>query len=85
MSLVGSLVNRLLGLTPYELKRRRGELSLPEGKVDNVQLVLAYYLASRPTASFVQIGACDGVSSDPAHPFVKRGQMEAISLLSIIL
>jgi FkbM family methyltransferase len=78
MYLMGSLIHRILALTPYELRRRQGELALPDGKMDNIQLALAYYLESQTNPTFIQIGAGDGVSSDPTHDFVKRGQMKAV-------
>jgi FkbM family methyltransferase len=78
MHLIGSLARRILSLTPYELRRREEERILPDGNFDNVRLALAYYLETRRNLTFMQIGACDGVSGDSVHDFVKRGQMRAI-------
>jgi FkbM family methyltransferase len=79
MRLIKSVVNRWLRLTPYELRRRQQEERiLPTATFETIKLVLAYYLAAKPLPTFVQIGACDGVSGDPAHDFIVQGRLKAL-------
>lgn len=78
MRILRSLLWRILAFTPYELIRRENKPFLPEGNIEPIRIALAYYLASRSDVIFVQIGACDGVSEDPVHDFVKRGKMRAV-------
>src|SRR4051794_32746934 len=72
-----SFLSRLMLRLPFQVKRR-GDDELPEAKLDNIQLVLAYFIATKGNPTFVQVGACDGVSGDPAHSFVKRGEMISV-------
>jgi FkbM family methyltransferase len=79
MKTLKSIVRRCLEITPYEIKRRRNcKAVLPPATVDNIILALAYYVESKRLSTFVQIGACDGVSGDSSHYFIKRGQMRAV-------
>src|SRR6476619_5832923 len=74
-------VRQCLKLTPYELHRRyraAERIEIPAATLDSVRLALAYYLASGRLVTFVQIGACDGLSGDAAHDFVTKGKMRAI-------
>jgi FkbM family methyltransferase len=78
IELIKSFTRQCLKLTPYELKRRREEKTVPSASFDNVRLVIAYYMASTRLATFVQVGACDGVSGDPVHDLIKKGRMRAV-------
>jgi FkbM family methyltransferase len=79
MNTVKSLVRHAFSLTPYEIRRRQARRERPPATFESIfQLVLAHYLTCRPGATFVQIGACDGVSEDPAHDFVRKGVFRAL-------
>jgi FkbM family methyltransferase len=78
MNTVKSLVRHAFSLTPYEIRHRQTRRELPPGTFESIQLVLAHYLICRPGATFVQIGACDGVSEDPVHDFIRTGGFQAL-------
>lgn len=67
-----------MNCTPFEIKRRRVIRELPDATLESMQLLLAHYISFRPTASFVQIGACDGVSEDPVHGYIRKGVFQAL-------
>jgi len=64
--------------TPYEFSRRKQRNTLPSSTFENIIVALAYYGAVKQPPAFVQVGACDGVSGDSVHRFVKRGCMKAL-------
>lgn len=78
LRLIKSLVHKALSCTPYEFRRRVPDHSLPEPTLENIQLLLAFYCHTRPSARFVQIGACDGVSGDAVHDFIHGGTLRAL-------
>ncbi len=78
MRLINSIVRRCLQCTPYELRRRQAEQTLPPSCLESIHLVLAYYCMSNSEPTLVQIGACDGVSGDPIYNFVRQGRMRAV-------
>jgi len=78
MNPVKSLIRHAFSLTPYEIRRRQTQRELPPGTFESIQLVLTHYLTCRPGATFVQIGACDGVSEDHVHDFVRKGVFQAL-------
>jgi FkbM family methyltransferase len=78
MNTVKSLVRHAFSLTPFEIRRRQAQRELPPATFESIQLVLAHYLACRPGATFVQIGACDGVSEDPVHDFIRKGVFQTL-------
>jgi FkbM family methyltransferase len=72
------IVKKCLSLTPYELKAKRTLRRLPLATFESVKLALAYYIEANRIPVFVQVGANDGVSGDPAYDFIKQGKMRAI-------
>jgi FkbM family methyltransferase len=54
------------------------ERALPSASFDSIRLALAYYFESKRMITFVQIGACDGVSGDSVHDFIMQGWMRAV-------
>lgn len=76
MRLAKKLLRQLLNLTRYELVEKKNRL--PTATFDNVRLVLAYYLAVKPDATLVQVGANDGIMDDPVGDFVRLGKMKAV-------
>jgi FkbM family methyltransferase len=78
MNAVKSFVRHAFSLTPFEIRRRPARRELPTATFESVHLVLAHYLTCRPGATFVQIGACDGVSEDPVHDFIRKDVFQAL-------
>jgi len=80
LRLIKSFVRKGLSYTPYEVRRRPRfpERLLPKPTLENIQLLLAIYCQTRPMARFVQIGACDGVSGDVVHGFIKNSSLRAL-------
>jgi len=63
------LAQRLMALTPYEIRNRRRVL--PPSTLHPLNLVLAYYKARGGIRTIVQVGACDG-ADDPLVHFIKQ-------------
>jgi FkbM family methyltransferase len=58
--------------------RSAPEACLPQSTFENVALVMDYFVNCRPDSVFVQVGACDGVTSDSVYRFVKTGVLRSI-------
>jgi FkbM family methyltransferase len=71
-------IQRILGILGFRLIRARSARKyLPKPNVDNIEIIARLYgLPSRPLA-VLQIGACDGVTSDSLYPFIKEGTVKA--------
>ena len=81
MSALTVILRKCLARTPYDLVVRPLVPSTPPppaATLDNVRLALAYCLAEGFSEPFVQIGACDGVSGDPVHQFIRQGRLPAV-------
>jgi len=70
------LLRHLLKKTPFELASKHRRLHTPT--FDNLKLVLALYSITRPNPTFVQIGAYDGQTDDPASEYVLAGRMKCL-------
>lgn len=66
-----------MALTPFEIRRRPKHFERPKATFENVRLALAYYIESSKATTLLQIGACDGVTGDPAHDFIRSGRFRA--------
>jgi len=60
-------------MTPFDIRRR-----LPAASLTPLDLVLNSYDARGEQITIVQVGACDGVTSDPIRHHVKRGCARAV-------
>jgi FkbM family methyltransferase len=78
MQLLKNIIKKCLSITPYEVVARNKLRPIPPATFDNIQLALAYYLAATEEVTFIQIGACDGVTGDSVHSFVRKGKMRAV-------
>ncbi|WP_413175951.1 FkbM family methyltransferase [Anabaena azotica] len=74
--IVKKQIDRILKLTPYELSRR--PLEIPPPTFETVSLALAYYIQIKPNGTFVQVGACDGITGDPVHHLIKQSQIKSV-------
>ena len=66
-----------MALTAFEIRRRPRYIERPQATFENVRLALACYLGSGRAPTLLQIGACDGVTGDPAHDFIRSGRFRA--------
>ena len=76
MGIARKLLRHILKKTRYELSEKQQRLPIPT--FDNVKLVLALYIITRPNPTFVQIGAYDGQIDDPASEYVLTGKMKCL-------
>jgi FkbM family methyltransferase len=74
---IKALIKRFLQLTPFEIRRKPHDLSRPQATLEIIRLVLAYFIATKRNPTIVQIGACDGVTGDSIHEFVRTGRLRA--------
>jgi FkbM family methyltransferase len=70
---IETLVQQLMMTTPFQLRRR-----LPSATLEPLQLILALYEVRREKINIIQVGAWDGISFDPIHDYVAKGQSRAI-------
>jgi FkbM family methyltransferase len=66
-------LNQQMAKTPFEVRRW-----LPEVTLEPLDLVLQSYDAKRKQIIIVQVGACDGATSDPIRHQVEKGSTRAI-------
>jgi FkbM family methyltransferase len=76
MGMAKNLLRHFLKKTRYELTEKQQRLPTPT--FDNVKLVLALSLLTRPATTFVQIGAYDGQTDDPASEYILTGKMKCL-------
>ena len=76
MGIAKNLLRHILKKTRYELAEKQQRLPTPT--FDNVKLVLALYSITQPNPTFVQIGAYDGQTDDPASEYVLTGKMKCL-------
>jgi FkbM family methyltransferase len=76
MGIARNLLRHILKRTRYELAEKQQRLPTPT--FDNVKLVLALYSITRTNPTFVQIGAYDGQTDDPASEYVQTGKMKCL-------
>lgn len=62
------LIVHFMALTPYNIRRR-----LPTITLDPLDLLLASCWAREESLNIIQVGACDGTTSDPIYQYVKAG------------
>jgi FkbM family methyltransferase len=67
------LLVHFMALTPYNIRRR-----LPTITLDPLEVLLTSSWACEECLNIIQVGACDGTSSDPIHQYLKSGTARAI-------
>lgn len=65
---------KLLGIKLILLKSRK---VLPAPNIDNIEIVVRFYQMMGKRISLLQIGACDGETSDSINRYVKAGNIDA--------
>jgi FkbM family methyltransferase len=50
---------------------------LPKPNVDNIEIVTRFYARMNERITVLQVGACDGVTSDSIYPYIKAGSIQA--------
>ena len=51
---------------------------LPSATFESIQLVFSYYKSSKPDATFVQVGACDGKTDDAVNRLLANSQFKSV-------
>lgn len=72
------VIQRILGLFGVRLARA-GEARkyLPKPTLENIELVARFYSMTKRPITVLQVGACDGVTSDSIYPYIRSGDMKA--------
>ncbi|QOI97860.1 MAG: FkbM family methyltransferase [Flammeovirgaceae bacterium] len=69
-------VNSLFGFFGLKLSRlNRARKYLPKPTIDNVEIVACLLALTDKEITLVQVGACDGVTSDSVYPYLKSGRI----------
>lgn len=71
-------IQRILGLFGIRITRARNARKyLPKPSIDNIELVTQFYSIMKRKITVLQVGACDGVTSDSIYPYIKAGDIQA--------
>jgi FkbM family methyltransferase len=76
MQFLNALIRKVVWMAGYELKSRNE--FLPPATLENICMLLAYFMVRRGTSTLLQIGACDGTSGDPVYKFLRQGNISAV-------
>ncbi|MBL6444762.1 FkbM family methyltransferase [Fulvivirga sp. 29W222] len=71
------LIQGLLGLVGIRIARAGTRKYLPKPNIDNVQVVAHLYNNFKNKLTVLQVGACDGFTSDSIYPYIKAGTINA--------
>ncbi len=63
-----------LGIKLIRLKSQR---ILPAPTIDNIEIIVRFYQLMNQPISVLQIGACDGETSDSIYSYIKQGTIKA--------
>lgn len=70
------VVKSLFGFFGLEISRlNRARKYLPKPTIDNVEIVACLLTLTDKEITLVQVGACDGVTSDSVYPYLKSGRI----------
>jgi|SRR5690349_11737341 len=72
-----ALIKHLLRLLGIRVTQTKFLKNLPRPNVDNIEIVVRLYSMMKQRITVLQIGACDGFTSDSIYPYVKAGDMNA--------
>jgi len=76
MGIAKNLLRFVLKSTRYELAVKQERL--PAATLDTLKLVFPVLFQMQPQLNYVQVGAYDGQTDDPAHEFVRTGKMRCL-------
>lgn len=72
------LIQKILGVFGVRLiKARNARKYLPKPNLDSIEIIARLHGRPDRPLSVLQIGACDGVTSDSLYPFIKEGTVKA--------
>jgi FkbM family methyltransferase len=71
-------IQRVLGVVGLRVVRaQHARKYLPKPNVDNIEIVVRLFALAGKKITLVQVGACDGVTSDSIYPYIKAGHVQA--------
>jgi FkbM family methyltransferase len=59
------------------IKSKNAKRYLPKPNVDNAEIIVHFYHLMQRKMTLLQIGACDGVTSDSIYTYIKSGDVNA--------
>jgi FkbM family methyltransferase len=71
------LAKKILRSLGFKLIRLKSKRTLPVPTLDNIEIVVKFYQLMKQPISLLQIGACDGVTSDSIYKYIKQGNIKA--------
>jgi FkbM family methyltransferase len=72
------IIQSILGLFGIRVIRAKyARKYLPKPNIDNIELVIRFYSLMNKRISVLQVGACDGVTSDSIFPYIQAGAIDA--------
>lgn len=72
-----NIIQKFFGLFGLKLIRLKSRKSLPKACVDNIEIVVRFYKMMRQKITLIQVGACDGETSDSVYSYIKSGDINA--------
>lgn len=71
------LIKKILNGLGLKLILLKSQRKLPTPTIDNIEIVVRFYNLMKQPISLLQIGACDGVTSDSIYKYIKQGMIKA--------
>jgi FkbM family methyltransferase len=72
------IIQKMLGVFGIRVIRAKyARKYLPKPNIDNIEIVTRFYSLLNRKISVLQVGACDGVTSDSIFPYIKAGAIDA--------
>lgn len=71
------IVQKLFGLFGVKLVRTGARKQIPKPNLDNIEIVVSFYAMLQTRINLLQIGACDGVTSDSIYKYIRAGFINA--------
>jgi FkbM family methyltransferase len=73
-----AIIQRFLALFGVRVIRAKNARKyLPRPNIDNIEIITRFYSLQNKKITLLQVGACDGVTSDSVHPYIKAGGINA--------
>jgi FkbM family methyltransferase len=72
------IIRKFINLFGIDIVRAKSSRKyLPKPCVENVELIVKFYQLMKKPISILQVGACDGVTSDSIYSYIKQGTIQA--------